>query len=173
MLDTRRFPMLKPNLAPNIEKPIIEKIHEAFKGKTFSIDFGFVTHVYSDYRVDIDLDDDINLKSVPIMTVIASPNGGLIATPEPGDQAIVGFIVGDKSAPIVLGFIHNNEDTAYSTEQGDFTYKKVTSIGTTTFKIDKDGNFELVHKTGSYITIDESGKIKISAPTVDINGSLF
>ena len=170
MLDQRMFPALRPDTRVSIEAGVISLINEYFKGKSLSLDFGFVTHVHDDYTLDIDLNDDIHLKRVPLISSMVGERSGFMMRPRPGDQVVVGFILGDKSTPIALGFLYNEIDEPYSAKNGEFVFKHQTG---TELKIDENGNFTLTHKSGAYISIDDSGNIKIYGTSVDINGTVF
>ena len=111
------------------------------------------------------MDDGSRLSGVLICAPTASSNTGFNDLPTPGAQsgddkwiprqtdrdlfAVVGYV---QYQPIILGFMYPQVSQLMFDEPGRMIHRHESDVYKT---IDKDGNFELYHPSGTYLRIGE------------------
>ncbi len=54
------------------------------------------------------IDDNLEVKNVPVVTNFAGKDYGIVCIPSVGDEVLVGFLGGEISKPIILGSLYNS-----------------------------------------------------------------
>jgi len=95
-----------------------------------------------------------------VCTLFAGNNRGAFWMPDPGDEVLVGFLMGDNRAPIVLGGLWNGASTAPEQLNADNNLKVVRSRnGNRIVLDDTSGRERVLIETpgGQRITLNDSG----------------
>jgi phage baseplate assembly protein gpV len=111
------------------------------------------------------LSADLDAPSTParVATLMAGADRGTYFRPEPGDEVVVGFEMGDLSRPVILGALWNDEHAPPSQADTDPSNNVRTIVSRAGHEITFDdtpgsGAIELKVATGGYrIRLDASG----------------
>lgn len=104
----------------------------------------------------------------PIVCKAAGQYLSVVHAPSPGDQAIVMYLNGDRESPVVVGFIHSDQDQPPQAESGETVIQHTQNPGQgnqtrTTLKIDK---------TGAVTTTTQNDNATVSTTTTGANSSV-
>jgi len=152
---------------PTEEGHIVRLIKE----NTAQPEFGEITKVFehtepddgSNFEANVKLrDSDKTRRGVPVAN---NPFMGAISVPEVGDTVLVDFLDGESEAPVVVGFMHNDEDRAPVGEAGMYRLRK----GDLYFEMEPNGEWaRITHKSSdtgnpnSKIELNQSGQVNLT-----------
>lgn len=105
-------------------------------------------------------DDNVLRPSTLVRESIAPLTKQTPAIKTDGDRVLVGFIEGSRSRPIIIGVLtHSSSKYGATQEQGD---RRFTIHNGTTIEIDKDGQYTIVHKSGSTLKFLDNGDVTVT-----------
>lgn len=120
-------------------------------------------------RVRIQSDQFGDAGAEPAWAVVARPAAGdktgLFFTPKPGDQVIMGYVVGDVREPLILGYAHSTKNKPDDKKVDPDKHGIVTKAGSVVF--DEKGGSIVVTFDGPplwKLTLDKGG-VKIEGDT--------
>ena len=138
------------------------------------------------YRLDfLSMGDDEPSAPARVMVPMAGGKRGVYFLPEPGDEVIVSFELGDTNFPVILGAVWNQNDSPPDQAQPSAENNVRTIVSRSGHEItfdDSPGTEKITVKSqgGRSITLDDTppGQLSISTPTgvqislSDADGSL-
>jgi uncharacterized protein involved in type VI secretion and phage assembly len=130
-------------------------------------------------RVEFPWLSDSNVSNwARVATSLAGPELGHFFQPEPGDEALVAFEMGDVQRPYILGYLWNGDNAPPS---DDPNVRMIQTVAGHKLIFDdtsgeegitiEDANGNKVEMTSSGITIESSGDVTIKGTNVTIEAS--
>ncbi|MBK6820583.1 MAG: hypothetical protein IPG85_13765 [Bacteroidetes bacterium] len=100
---------------------------------------------------------------IKIQSPYAGEGKGFRFVPEKMEEVMIGFEGGNAERPYVIGAMYNGAAKSAHSHEGNHIKIFRTASGCRLMMNDKDGSVKLVDKAGSFIKMDGSGNISISA----------
>ena len=100
---------------------------------------------------------------IKVQSPYAGEGKGFRFIPEIGEEVIVGFEGNNAERPFVIGAMYSGAGKSAHSHEGNHIKIFRTASGCRLMMNDKDGSAKLVDKAGSYIKLDGTGNITISA----------
>ena len=115
---------------------------------------------------------------MPILCAAAGKKLSAVHGPSAGDQAIIGYLNGDRESPFIMGFIHSDQDPPPEAKSGETIVQHTQNPGQnqtrTTYKVDKDGVVTTTTtKDNASVSVTTSGKgATVNTTTTGENSSV-
>jgi len=107
-------------------------------------------------------DDNVLHPSTQPMPGVRVSKTGINQTPAKstdGDRVLLGFLGGSRTRPIIIGvFRHSSAEYGATVDDGE---RRLTIHQGTSIQIKSDGEYVVTHKTGSVVTLLDSGDVQV------------